>query len=334
MRLGLLVTNQHPPGDPQAERFEETIEQVRLARALGFELVVFGQHYLANEFAMLQPAIAAARLAAETGHMRLGITIYLLPLLNPVAVAEEAASLDIVTGGRLIFGIGLGYRDVEDRAFGVERGQRVGRLLEHLRVVKQLWAGEPTTVDLPHCRLEGVTTATRPVQRPHPPIWVAADGDRAVERVAEIGDTWIVNPHATLATIQRQLGLYRAALDRAGKPFPAELPMMREVAVGESRAEAYRIARPHLERKYRAYVAWGQHRALPGDDDMTQGFDELLRDRFIVGDPAECAEALQRCVEATGATTMVLRLHWAGMPHERVVRAMRLLAERVRPRLS
>jgi alkanesulfonate monooxygenase SsuD/methylene tetrahydromethanopterin reductase-like flavin-dependent oxidoreductase (luciferase family) len=334
VRFGLILTNQHLPGEPLGERFQETIEQVRLARELGFDLVTFGQHFLLDEFQALQPAIAAARLAAEAGAMRVGITIYLLPLLNPVAVAEEAASLDVITGGRFIFGIGLGYREVEDQAFGLGPGERVARLRAHLEVIKRLWAGQPVDFESPYCRLEGATTALRPAQRPHPPIWVAANNDRAVERAAELGDTWVINPHATVATIERQMGLYRAALQRQGRAFPAELPMMREICVADSREAALRLARPSLERKYQAYVAWGQHRALPGDDDMTQAFDELARDRFIIGDPAACADEVQRCVSAVGANTLIFRVHWAGMPQEAILRGMRLLAEEVRPRIA
>ena len=334
MRFGLILTNQHPPGEPLVERFEATVEQVRLARELGFDLITFGQHFLLDEFQALQPAIAAARLAAETGSMRVGITIYLLPLLNPVAVAEEAASLDVITGGRFIFGIGLGYREAEDAAFGLEPGQRVSRLRGHLEVIKRLWAGQPVDFDSPYCRLKGATMALRPVQRPHPPIWVAANNDRAVERAAELGDTWVINPHATLATIERQMELYRAALTRHGKAFPAELPLMREICVADTREAALQLARPSLEKKYEAYVAWGQHKALPGDDDLTQAFDELVRDRFIIGDPATCADEVQRCVSAVGANTMIFRVNWPGMPQEGILRSMRLLAEQIRPRIS
>ena len=307
---------------------------MRLARELGFDLITFGQHFLLSEFQALQPAIAAARIAAETGDMRVGITIYLLPLLNPVAVAEEVASLDVVTGGRFIFGIGLGYREAEDNAFGLVPGERVSRLRSHLDVIKQLWAGRPVDLESSYCKLDGATAALRPVQQPHPPIWVAANNDRAVERAAEIGDTWVINPHATLATIQRQMELYRAALQRQGKPFPTELPMMREICVADSREAALELARPSLEQKYRAYVAWGQHRALPSDDDMTQSFDDLLRDRFIFGDPAACADEVQRCVDETGANTMIFRVTWPGMPREGIVRSLRLLGEQVRPRIS
>jgi alkanesulfonate monooxygenase SsuD/methylene tetrahydromethanopterin reductase-like flavin-dependent oxidoreductase (luciferase family) len=334
MRFGLILTNQHPPGESLAERFGETIELVRTARDLGFDLITFGQHFLMNEFGAVQPAIAAARLAAEAGTMRVGITIYLLPLLNPVAIAEEAASLDVITGGRFIFGIGLGYREEEDNAFGLNPGERVQRLRDHLGVIEQLWAGQPVDFESPYCRLRGATMALRPVQQPRPPIWVAANNDRAVERAAEIGDTWVINPHATLATIERQMGLYRAALERVGKPFPDELPMMREICVAESREAALRLARPSLEQKYRAYVAWGQQRALPSDDDMTQAFDELLRDRFILGSPEECAEEVQRCIDETGANTMIFRVTWPGMPREGILSSLRLLAEQVRPRVS
>jgi alkanesulfonate monooxygenase SsuD/methylene tetrahydromethanopterin reductase-like flavin-dependent oxidoreductase (luciferase family) len=282
----------------------------------------------------MQPAIAAARLAAETGTMRVGLTIYLLPLLNPVAIAEEAASLDIVTGGRFIFGIGLGYREAEDNAFGLRPGERVTKLRDHLDVIKKLWTGQPVDFENNLCKLQGATMALRPLQQPYPPIWVAANNDRAVERAAEIGDTWVINPHATLATITRQMGLYRTALAKYGKPFPDELPLMREICVAESREAALEMARPSLEQKYKAYVSWGQQHALPSDDDMTQAFDDLLRDRFILGDPATCADEIQRCIAETGANTMIFRVTWPGMPQEGVLRGLRLLGEQVRPRIT
>jgi alkanesulfonate monooxygenase SsuD/methylene tetrahydromethanopterin reductase-like flavin-dependent oxidoreductase (luciferase family) len=333
VKLGLTITSQHLPGEPLDRKLAESIEQVRLAREVGFDLVTVPQHFLTTEFAMLQPSVVAARLAAETGPMRLGVTIYLLPLLNPVLVAEETATLDVVTGGRFILGVGLGYRQVEDRAFGVEPGERARRMAEHLDVITRLWSGEPATLDRPYCRLEGARTGVRPLQRPRPPIWIAANGDAAVERAAALGDAWVINPHATLATITRQMGLYRAALARAGKPFPDELPLMREIVVAESRAAADALARPYLERKYRTYVGWGQHKVLPRDDDLTVAFDELLRDRFVLGDPAECAAELARAAAVTGATTIVLRAHWAGMPHEVAMRSLRLIGEQVMPKL-
>lgn len=333
MRFGFLAANQYPPTTSASARFQETLEHVRLARDLGFDMVSLGQHFLSPEFQMIQPAVAAARLAAETGTMRIAIAIYLLPLLNPVAIAEEIASLDIITGGRFIFGVGLGYRDVEDRAFGLRKGERVTRLLQHLDVIKRLCAGEAVSFDSSYCQLDNARLMLRTIQQPHPPVWVAANNDRAVERAAAIGDAWVINPHATLQTISRQMTLYRAALERAGKPFPAELPMMREICIAATHDEAVRLARPHLEHKYNTYVQWGQHKALPGDDDMTQSFEALARDRFILGDPSECADEIRRCAESTGANLMLFRFKWPGMPNDVIIKSMRLFMEQVQPQL-
>lgn len=334
MRFGLFVTNQFATGEDAARRFAETLEYVRLARDLGFSTVLCGQHFLAEPFQMLQPVPALARMAAEAEGMRLGVAIFLLPLLNPVAVAEEVATLDVVTGGRFIFGAGLGYREAEDMAFGLGRGERVRRLNENLDLMRRLWRGEAVTLERRDCRLSGARLTLRPLQHPHPPVWIAANNDAAVARAATLGDAWIINPHARLDTIARQIGLYRRALEAAGKPFPPELPMIREIAVADDRDQAVALVRPFLERKYAAYVQWGQHRALPRADDMTVPFDELIADRFILGGPAECAEAIRGCARATGATEMIFRLHWPGMDHATVLRSLRLLGENVLPQVA
>lgn len=331
MRFGLFISDQFAPGEDAARRFAEQLEYVRLARDLGFSTVLVGQHFLSDPFQMLQPGPAVARIAADAGAMRVGVTIYLLPLLNPLQTAEEVATLDTITGGRFIFGAGLGYREVEDNAFGLPKGARAPRLIENLDVMKRLWRGEAVSLDRTDCRLSGARLSLRPIQRPHPPIWIAANNDAAVARAAAIGDTWIINPHAKLETIARQMGIYRDALHATGKPFPAELPMIREIAVAEDRAAAIRTVRPFLERKYQAYVEWGQHKVLPQADDMTIPFEQLVDDRFIVGGPGECAAEIRKCADATGATEMIFRLYWPGMDHATVLRTIRLLRERVWP---
>ena len=119
--------------------------------------------------------------------------------------------MDVVCGGRFTLGVVLGYRDVEYDAFGITRGERVHRLEENLRLVEALWAGEAVSADLPWCRLNGATPTILPVQRPRPPLWMAADSDRAAERAARMADSWIINPHATTSTIAFRPGPARAA---------------------------------------------------------------------------------------------------------------------------
>src|SRR5215470_15805936 len=145
MKFGLIVSKQHPPGVSMVERFREHIDQVRAARDAGFDLIVMGQHYLSTPFQELQTMPSLARLAAEAGRMRVGATVLLLPLLSPVDVAEQVATLDVITEGRFIFGAGLGYRDEEYEAFNVHGKEKVGRFVESLEVVKRLWTEDEVT---------------------------------------------------------------------------------------------------------------------------------------------------------------------------------------------
>ena len=111
-------------------------------------------------------------------------------------------------------------------------------------------------------------------------------------RAARLGDCWYINPHNTLSTTERQMELYKRALDKYEKPFPTEVPMRREVFVAKSRAEAIRIAQPSLEEKYKAYRSWGQDTVMPEGDNFDHEFNELLEDRFLMGSPSEVADQL------------------------------------------
>jgi len=331
MKFGLIVSKQHPPGVSMVDRFREHIDQVRAARDAGFDLIVMGQHYLSTPFQEIQPLPALARLAAEAGRMRVGATVFLLPLLNPVDVAEQVATMDIITEGRFVFGAGLGYRDEEFEAFGTQAKERVPRFLECLDVVKQLWSKDEVTHRGRFFSLTRARLALRPVQQPHPPIWFAANNDAAVERAARMADAWVINPHAKLEILQHQVGLYRKARQAAGQPASAELPIIKELYVAPDRRTAIDECRPFLEAKYKAYASWGQDKALPPGDHFDLGFEDLVRDRFIVGDPDDAIRELKRYVDALGVNTFIFRIQWPGMEQAKVLRTIRLLAERVMP---
>ncbi|MBI4233205.1 MAG: LLM class flavin-dependent oxidoreductase, partial [Chloroflexi bacterium] len=177
MKFGLLLIPQQPMTDSSVKRFREYVQQTILARDLGFDILAVGHHYLSPPYQSLQNVPLLARLAAEAGPMQLCTGVILLPLLNPVQVAEEIASLDIMCEGRLIFGVGLGYRDIEYEAFNVPPRERVGRMLESLELIKRLWTEENVTYEGRYFRLRNGTSTIRPVQKPYPPIWIAANAD-------------------------------------------------------------------------------------------------------------------------------------------------------------
>ena len=148
-----------------------------------------------------------------------------------------------------------------------------------------------------------------------------------------MADAWVVNPHAKLEVLERQIAVYRAALAAAGKPFPAELPVIKELYVAPDRRTALRECRPYLEAKYKAYGSWGQDKALPEGDSFDVAFEELVKDRFIIGDPDDCVRELRRHVAVLGANCFIFRIQWPGMPQSQVLRSIALLADRVMPAL-
>jgi alkanesulfonate monooxygenase SsuD/methylene tetrahydromethanopterin reductase-like flavin-dependent oxidoreductase (luciferase family) len=333
MKAGIYLTNQHPLGTDQVRALEEQLILLRAARDLGFSSVFAGQHYLSDSLTHIQPLPYLARLAAESGDMHLGVGIILLSLVNPVEVAENYASLDVITGGRLILGVGLGYRQVEFDAFGVDSDRKVSRFTANLDVVKRLWSGEPVSVDLPWCRLDEVKLNLLPVQRPSPPIWMAANSDASVRRAAVKADAWMVNPHANLATIQRQRELYRQTRAAAGLD-PVDLPVMREVFCAKDRASALELAAPYLGEKYRVYSRWGQDKVMPEAESFDIPYEKLSEQRFIVGSPEDCISALTRWRDEIGTDYFILRTRWPGMPLASAVESMKLLAAEVIPAVA
>ena len=121
------------------EKIQSSVDLVRAVRNAGFDMICGGQHYLSDPYQMSSLFPLLARLAAEAGDMEIGSAVVLLPLHNPVELAESVATMDSICGGRFIFGIGLGYRDEEYTAFGVDRTHRVQRMEEALEVMKRLW---------------------------------------------------------------------------------------------------------------------------------------------------------------------------------------------------
>lgn len=334
VKLALTLSCQHNPSDDIQVRLHEHLEQTRIAAELGFDAVFGIEHFLTPQYQMLHQPTFLARVAAEAGPMRVGTGIALAALHNPVELADMIATLDVVTGGRTIFGVGLGYREEEFEAFGVEK-KRSARVFEaKLDVIRRLWADEVLDAEGPGYRLAGAQTQLKPVQQPRPPLWIAANSDAAVRRAARLGDAWFIGPHSSVQALEEQLPLYREALRAAGKGDPAELPLAREVFIDETRERAWERAKPYLEAKYRVYSEWGQDRVMPDSDAFGLDYRELARDRFLIGTPNDVLAGLQDCRRRLGVNLVIVRLQWAGMEGAEAERALRLLGTEVLPALE
>jgi len=332
--VGMFISNHQLPGADPLRFLDEQLSLVGMLRDHGWDSVFIGQHFLLDDVRKAQPIPYAARMAAEAGEMRVGILVLLAALTNPVEVAESVATLDVITRGRFILGAGLGYREVAFRAFGVEKRQRVHRLEQNLRIIRDLLDGVPVDADEEWCRLDGATLANRPIQA-HVPIWLGANADVGVVRAARTADTWVINPQVSRDTVIRQMEVFRAAREEHGLPAdPMELPALKEVYCAETREEAFAMARPHLEAKYRTYLEWGQLDALPKDESFGITLEKLAHKRFIIGSPDDCLEELRAWRDEVGVDHFVLRTEWETMPHEVARRSAELLATEVVPRLK
>ena len=333
MKLGFFVTNQYLPGESMPQKIQESSEQVKAARDAGFSLIATGEHFLAAPYQMSNSFTLLSRLAADAGDMQVAATVILVPLHNPVELAESIATLDAITNGKFVFGVGLGYREEEYTAFGVQQGERVGRFNEAMDLIKRLWSDEEVEFNGKYYTVPKTKISTRPVQTP-PPIWVAANNDVAIRRAARWGYPWLINPHATVPMVADQWNRYKAALDEFGNPIPSELPMMREMYVAQDRETAFIESQPFLEGKYKAYADWGQDKALPGEESFSVPYQDLAKDRFLLGSPDDIVSEFRRYAEELGVNHMICRMQWPGMPQEQVLKQIELLGREVIPRIK
>lgn len=205
---------------------------------------------------MFQSVPLLGRVATETGGITIGTGILLLPLLNRLEVAENAATLGAIRDGPFVLGVGFDNRDVENAAFGVT-GSRVGTFDAKLDVVRRLLAGELVTATGSGYALQDAQLALRPERTPA--IWMAANGDRAVTRGARQADAWLINPRTHLD----EVALYRAERVRAGLPPVSHRPIVQEVCVAETDEAAVATARPFLEGKSTRTSRGGRARGCP-----------------------------------------------------------------------
>lgn len=336
MKVGFHVGQVVPSGTLDLQQqWQMHLEQFRAARDAGFDIFSWGHHYLIHPFQHFQPLPVLARLAAEPGDIKLATGVLLLPLLNPVDVAEQIATLDHISHGRVILGVGLGYRIEEFEAFGVALAERRARMDEGLALIKRLWTEERVTHHGRFYRVTDVRPTMKPFTKPHPPIWQAAMTNRAVTSVARSGDILYIGPANSYATVRRQVELYHETLARYGHPQPGDMVLVREFYVAESRSQALAKAAPGFRKKYEVYAMHGLQENDPVLRAKVAGGDleALIEDTFIVGSPEECVEQIGRYREL-GFTTVNIRLFYPGMSQREVLEHIEAVGIKVLPALK
>lgn len=299
-----------------ADPFRETFELARIAEESGFHTATIGHHhFMAGNLA--DPLTFLAAVAARTETLRVGTGIFQLPAHNPVRVAEQVATIDQLSGGRITLGVGLGWWDLEYQVMGSDIRQRGARMEEALQILHLVWQEEDTAFDGRFWSFPELTVHPRPVQRPHPPLWVAGVAPAAVARAARLGDAWLWGPVQSLAAGQRCLEVYRPACDALGKP--ADFVLRRYAWLGADDEQVRTEVLPHyvdgLMAHWRESVEEDEEKALFARLDAGEPVspEEIAQDRLLWGDPARVIGQIEAYRTATGCTH-VHAAFGAGLP--------------------
>jgi alkanesulfonate monooxygenase SsuD/methylene tetrahydromethanopterin reductase-like flavin-dependent oxidoreductase (luciferase family) len=312
MKVGLFINTQFPEGFSLTERIPELVAQVRAARDAGFASLWFPHHWLTHPLQMLQLGPVMGYLAAEASGMTIGPNILILPPLNPVHVAEEAATFDVLTGGRYSLGLGLGYRQPEFDAFGIPLAERAPRFTESIALMRRLWTEDRVSHRGRFYSVENAGIGVKPVRPGGPPLYIAGQAAVSVRRAARIGDAWLAVNSGGLGTVLEEYGRR-----------PIEFPITLECYVGANQASAHEECRGPLEYKYAAYAAWG----LADQANVPSDFVEFARDRFIIGDKARVKEEIARYRQLLGVDHFIMRCQWPGLAQEQALGTIRRLGE-------
>ena len=327
MRFGVYIGPFYPGDMDAARAFDFALTMARTAHENGFDGIFAAHHYALGPSHMgFHPFVMLARMAAECPGSYLGTACYILPLTHPVEVAEATSLLDVMCGGKLLFGVGQGYRAVEFRSFGVARTERAERLVEAVQAIRTLWADEPASFDGRFYQFADVSIRPKPIQRPGPPIWIGADTVESVARTPEIGDGWVASGRHTRTFIRQALPGYRKQLEELGRPFNG-VPMFREMHVAADNRRAEEEMKEAFRAMYESYARWGQ----PGERYDLE-FDQLKEERIVVGSPDEVAERVAEYRDEFDVPFMWFRLYYPGMDPEHALETIRLFGQEVIPR--
>ena len=315
------------------QQWQDQLAQFRAVRDAGFDSYCFGHHFLIDPFQHFQPWTVLARMAAEPGNMTLATSVLLLPLLNPVEVAEQAATLDHIAEGRFVLGVGLGYRAEECEAFGIKMSERGGRITEALQLMRRLWTEDEVTHHGRYYNVTGARPTARPYQKPYPKVWQAAMSDPAIRRVGRSGDILFVGPAQGNDSIRRQIGLYHATLEESGHEIPDDMVIVREFFCARTHEEAIQKARAGFETKYKVYAEQGLH----GNDDelarkVTGGLEALMDETFVLGSPGECLEQISE-YKKMGFTDVIIRLFYPQMSQSEALEHIDLVGRELIPEM-
>jgi len=338
MEFGTFLLLQSPAAEPSETVFERGIEITQAADELGFRNMWLAEHHFSTYGYLSRPLMLALHLAEKTRRIRVGTAVIVLPLHHPLIVAEEIATVDLLTGGRLDIGLGRGYQRYEFDRLGVELNESRQRWEEEVDIILLALKGRPFSYDGQYYQIPETSVFPHPVQRPHPPIWVTAQSLPSVEATVKRGFNLISGgfgiPIERLREFRREFETHVAHY----KPqHRIHVGTQRPVYVAESEADARAAAEQarwnqrvtlSLRHNY-ARVEDGHAIAVPFENEPST--DDILEKFSVIGTPDQCIKQIRHIREVMGIDHFNCSFWFGDLKQDQILRSMRQFAEEVMP---
>ncbi len=330
--------------DQQA--FQRGFEIAEEAEKLGAESVWLAEYHFIPFSVLSSPVMVATAIAGRTSRVRIGLGVYLLPLGNPIRIAEEIATLDHISQGRLDFGVGRGTFPEHHDAFLSPYPESRGRFEEYLEIILKAWTTEQFSFEGEHYKCYDLAVRPKPYQQPHPPIRIGITSAETFPIIGRMGYPVFVNPSRVfaLSELAQHVEAYQKAWKEAGHPGEGNVGIRLPVYLAETEEQAYREPMDSTTVTMEGIgvrVAASAHRiGTPGDwraeserlKSMT--YDQWLRDKVVYGTPERVLDRLLELKEQLQLQHIVFEFNSGRrIPHELQLKSLRLLMDRVVPHL-
>lgn len=333
-------------GQPEQEAFAEAFAQVDAAERGGLDVMWLAElHFLPERSVGSAPLLLASAIAARTQRMKIGIAVQVLPLCHPLRLAEEVATLDHISDGRLIFGVGRSGFPRTYEAYGVPYAESRERFAEVLEILQQAWSGKPISFDGAFYKFHNVTIVPLPRQKPHPPLRIAATSSDTFAAIGAMGlPIFVAVRLGTIEELGPNIAAYRESYRQAGHAGEGEVYLRVPIYVGDTAESAradpeqsimpfYRTLGAQIEDSAsRAGARAVEQRAERGQALQTIGYEDVLRDKVIVGTPDMVTRRLQDLTRKLGLNGVLAELNCGGLiDNAKVMRSLQLMCEDVAP---
>lgn len=340
MKLGYgLINAQRLPDDPRSDTdlYREAVELAERAEELGFDSVWLSEHHFVDDGYMPSVMPVAAAIAARTSRVQIGTALLLAPLYDPVRLAEDAATVDLLSAGRFVLGLGLGWREEEFDGLHISTRHRRRRLIDSIALLRQSW-GDGVVTGTATAQYPGMSVTPKPHRPGGPPIWIGGFAEAAVRRAGELADGFMAT-EVTPEAFAEMAGWVREALAEAGRDaseFEWSVHLPTFPWHGDDAWERVRDSQWYVTWKYEDMEeARGRTGPAAAPPPFPQDRDEELRAGMVMGSPEQVAARIRALQDAIGAPLhYIARLYWPGMDPAVRDEATRIFAEEVRPLLA